>query len=99
LLGFHTERLEHVVPESIQIAAKVLKPTPLDPVDPPRPLTLRAHEPSPLEHAQMLRHRGAGDAKPTRDAPDRERAAPEPLEDEAAGRIGEGLDCLLVSHD
>lgn len=99
MFGFHAERLEHVVPESIQIAAKVLEPAPLDAVEPPRAIALRAHEPSALEHPQMLGHRGAGDAKPARDTPHRKRAAPEPLEDKAAGRIREGLDCLLVSHD
>jgi hypothetical protein len=99
VFGFHAERLENVVPESIQIATKVLEAAALDAVEPPGAVALRAHEPSALEDAQMLGHRGACDAKPARDAPDRERAAPEPLEDQAAGRIGEGLDRLLVSHD
>lgn len=99
MLSFHAKRLEHVVPETIQIAAKVLEPAALDSVEPPRAVTPCAHEPRALEYAQMLGHRRAGDAKSAGDAPDGERAAPEPLEDQAAGRIGEGLDRLLVSHD
>jgi len=99
VFGFHAERLEHVVPESIQIATKVLEAAALDAVEPPRAIAFRTHEARALEDAQMLGHRGTGDAKPARDPPDRERAAPEPLEDEAAGRVGEGLDRLLVSHD
>jgi hypothetical protein len=99
VFGVHAEGLEHVVPETIQVTAEVLEAASLDAVEPPRAIALRAHEPSALEDAQVLGHRGAGDAKSARDPPDRERAAPEPLEDEATGRIGEGLDCLLVSHD
>jgi hypothetical protein len=98
VLGFQAERLERVAPETIQIATKVLEPAALDAVEPPRALALRAHEPSALEYAQMLGHRGAGDAKSARDPPDSQGAAPEPLEDEAAGRIGQSLDRLLVSH-
>jgi hypothetical protein len=98
VLGFQAERLERVAPETIQIATKILEPAALDAVEPPRTLALCAHETSALEHAQMLGYRGAGDSEPARDPPDSQGAAPEPLEDEATGRIGEGLDRLLVSH-
>jgi hypothetical protein len=99
VLGFQAEGFERVFPEAIQVAAQVLEPAALDAVEPPRALALGAHEPGALEYAQMLGDRGAGDTKSARDPPDSERAAPEPLEYEASGRVCEGLDRLLVSHD
>ncbi len=92
------EGFEHVVPEAIQVAAELLQTVELHAVDPTRALPTRADQTRPLEHLEVLRYGGTRDMQSFSEPTHRLRAAPEPLEHFASGRISQRLEHSTVSH-
>ena len=86
-------------PELVEVGAQHAQPLLIDGVDATRAGGTVGDEPGVLEHLEVLGDGGAADRQLAGQLADRARALGDPLEDRAAGRIGErGEPVALVSR-
>src|SRR5579864_2237699 len=94
-LGLAAQRLEPIVPESLEERLQLLEPLWPRPVEPPRAVPSLAHKSRLLENTEMLRDGRPGDLEPRSDLPRGELAVAHEQEDLPPAWFRDRLDCCV----